>query len=523
MKKFNFKINSMKIILLLFFVITTASVFAQQQTFDLITYSPPKGWTKNVEETLVSYTITDSKTNSWCRMMIIKSTISKGTIEADFENEWQEIIVKNYNPTETRKENEVQNAEGWKIKAGSSTFTFDNKEAMAMLTTASGYERCVSIVAVTNNEYYLKDVQELIASVDLIKPETTLTQTTVANDDENSIIGTWAISSSNQSNYAINNGINGYIKRQYSFNTNGTYSFYVKSFQYTSDKLLLTKESGTFQINGKKLTVNPKESVIEAWSKKDDTDKWGKLLSSQNRLLEKVTYTFTKHYFAGIQQWNFVLQADKATARDGPFSANTTFNNAWYYAGISFNNPVIELPGRQQLVIQKTSNETQKLKESFQPATDNNNKTFVGSWGKSNSVSQANNRFGTYSYNKQQYTFHKNGTYRFNGKNYSEQHDETLLVKESGTYSIIGNELTINPQISVIEAWSKSNGADNYHKLKTRQKRSLEKVTYQVNIIERKLVLQVAKETERDGRFSTGNTYSYGPPGTFTIIALPQK
>jgi len=144
---------------------------------------------------------------------------------------------------------------------------------MAMLPTASGYHRCVSIVAVTHNKDYLKDVQELIASVALIKPETTSTQTTVANDDENTIIGTWAISSTNQSNDAVNNGINSYIKRQYSFNTNGTYSFYVKSFQYTYDKLLLTKESGTFQINGKELTVNPKQSVIEAWSKKDDTDK----------------------------------------------------------------------------------------------------------------------------------------------------------------------------------------------------------------------------------------------------------
>jgi len=41
---------------------------------------------------------------------------------------------------------------------------------MAVLTTASGYDRCVSIVAVTNNKDYLKDVQELIASVELIKP-----------------------------------------------------------------------------------------------------------------------------------------------------------------------------------------------------------------------------------------------------------------------------------------------------------------------------------------------------------------
>ncbi len=38
---------------------------------------------------------------------------------------------------------------------------------MAMLTTASGFDRCANIVAVTNNADYLKDVQEFIASVDL--------------------------------------------------------------------------------------------------------------------------------------------------------------------------------------------------------------------------------------------------------------------------------------------------------------------------------------------------------------------
>jgi len=50
--------------------------------------------------------------------------------------------------------------------------------------------------------------------------------------------------------------------------------------------------------------------------------------------------------FLGIllDQWNLVLQADKATQRDGPFSTNTTFNNAWYYSSITVNNPLIELP-----------------------------------------------------------------------------------------------------------------------------------------------------------------------------------
>jgi hypothetical protein len=57
-----------------------------------------------------------------------------------------------------------------------------------------------------------------------------------------------------------------------------------------------------------------------------------------------VTYRFTKHYFSGIQLWNLVLKADSATDRDGPFSNNKLFENAWYYSPISANNPLIELP-----------------------------------------------------------------------------------------------------------------------------------------------------------------------------------
>ena len=142
--------------------------------------------------------------------------------------------------------------------------------------------------------------------------------------------------------YSVNNY--GYSKAQYTFNSDGTYSFVSKTFRMTLDKILLVKESGTFQFNGNNITINPQKSVIEAWSKRDGTDKWGRLLTRQNRTLERVTYRFTKHYFSGIQLWNLVLQADKATERDGPFSSNTTFSNAWYYAPISSNNPVIELP-----------------------------------------------------------------------------------------------------------------------------------------------------------------------------------
>jgi len=49
----------------------------------------------------------------------------------------------------------------------------------------------------------------------------------------------------------------------------------------------------------------------------------------------------------------------------------------------------------------------------------------------------------------------------------------------------------------------------------------IEKTTYQFSNVDKNLLLQTDKETERDGSFSNGNSYSYGSPGKFTPIKLP--
>ncbi len=318
-----------KILLFCVFSSTAAILFAQRQTYDLVSYVPPAGWRNEVKNNLTSYTRTDSKKGRWCQISIVKSTISKGGIEADFESEWQELAIKNYNPTSVPQTREAKEADGWKMKTGIAKFVFNNDDAMVMLTTISGYNRCVSILAAMNSEDYLKDIDALLASIHLEKQE----------------------------------------------------------------------------------------------------------------------------------------------------------------------------PDTQQLTAGYGS--------------------VIGSWGKSNTVGQINNRFGNYSYNKQQYTFNPNGTYSFAAKTYNDQYAETLLVKEDGIFAIDRNSITITPKNSVTEAWTKRNGADNWNELKSTQKRPLEIVTYEFSIAGNNLLMQTAKQTERDGAFNNGNTYTYGSQGTFTPIALP--
>jgi|WetSurMetagenome_2_1015567.scaffolds.fasta_scaffold05723_4 hypothetical protein len=325
------------------------SVFAQKENFDLISYSPPAGWKKEMAENLIIYTSINNINKSWCSIGIVKSTVSKGNIEADFESEWQALVVKNYKPTAARTLNEVHETDGWKIKEGVTKFSFNNSDAIAMLTTISGFDRCASIVITTSSQDYLKEIDTFLMSAEFKKmPSSSQAAVTVNNGDNASIIGTWGANASDQSSFRVNNGVMNYITRQYTFNINNTYSFVSKAFDPLMDKILLGKENGTYQISGNNLTIIPGESVLEAWSKKDGRDEWGKLINIQNITLEKVIYQFKKHYSEGNQKWNLVLQTDNVTKRDGPFSGNLTFKNSWYYGPISANNRVIELPGGQK-------------------------------------------------------------------------------------------------------------------------------------------------------------------------------
>jgi hypothetical protein len=341
------KIMMKTLLLLFYFFIIWQITSAQKENFDLINYTAPKGWKKEVAENNISYTIINK--NLWCLINIVKSTNSLGSIDKDFENEWQELVVKSYKPADAPQLNEVQVANGWKIKAGGAKFVFNNSEAMVFLTTASGYDRCASIIATTNSQDYIKDIEALLASVDLLKPEIVSAQTATANNEntqhpaENSIIGTWCITASDQSDFRLKNGIMSTIFRQYTFKGNGSYTCYLKTFDSLMNSIFLGRESGTYKTSGNNLTINPQKNVLEEWSKKNNADQWGKLLKTQKIALEKVTYSFSKIYIPENNEWQLILKTANQTKRDGTF--NNYEKNAWIYIITSPARPVIKLPG----------------------------------------------------------------------------------------------------------------------------------------------------------------------------------
>ena len=153
------------------------SSFAQKETFEFVSYTPPKNWKKEVKaNTYTSYTITDKQKNDYCQIFIMLSTAGKGNIKKDFEMEWQNLIAKQYNLTEAPQITEPQTkyaktvGDGWQMKGGIASFVFNNAKSIAMLTTMSGYNKVVSIVTLTNNEAYIPAIQQLLGSIEMTTP-----------------------------------------------------------------------------------------------------------------------------------------------------------------------------------------------------------------------------------------------------------------------------------------------------------------------------------------------------------------
>jgi len=336
--------------ILLAALILAVSNFAQNtETFDISSYQPPRGWAKQAKEDAVQFSIEDKAGSAFCLITLFKSVPGLASPKENFDAAWA-TIVKETVPVSVPEMIPADNKGEWLVAGGFASFEKDGVKGVAVLYTATGYGKMVNALILTNTQAYEAQATAFLESISFKKPvENSITKPTensIAKPTENSIVGTWGQNLGAHMSYGdpVAAGMAGYSKDQYTFNANGTYTFVSKTFRMSYDKIILVVENGTYQISGDTLSIKPQKSVIQSWSKLNNVDKWGRMLTTQPRKLEAVNYKFTKHYFSGIGEWNLVLQADHPTDRDGPFSTFTLFPNAWYYKPISPNNPVVELP-----------------------------------------------------------------------------------------------------------------------------------------------------------------------------------
>lgn len=161
---------------------------AQTETFDLFTYKVPQGWAKDVKQTYISYTMIDKAKGQWCQLAIYRHIPSKGNINTDFESEWEKLAVAPNNIQENPNLSKPEQANGWTIVSGAARYKFEGTDAVALLTTFSGYNACMSVLAKTNSKDMMDHVYAFINSIDLQKPTDNQINTVLSSNNNTQMI-----------------------------------------------------------------------------------------------------------------------------------------------------------------------------------------------------------------------------------------------------------------------------------------------------------------------------------------------
>ena len=78
-------------------LVISANCFSQRETFDIITYTPPKDWKKDAKQGVVNYTNVNATAGSFCVIALYASAASTGDAQKDFDKAWKELAATPYN------------------------------------------------------------------------------------------------------------------------------------------------------------------------------------------------------------------------------------------------------------------------------------------------------------------------------------------------------------------------------------------------------------------------------------------
>lgn len=325
-----------------FFMLSVA--LSAQEKFDVVTYTSPKGWQKSTEANAIQFTKQNG--NQIAIMMLFKSIPTAKDSKTTFDASWDSIVKELLTKVDAPNMQPTVEKNGWTIETGAAIGEKDGEKLAAMLLSATGGGKVVNLLVLFNSEIFQPEVETFVSSIDLTKQTTSnnvpAKQRGTVN---NSIVGLWGSYLNETSGYL--NGMPqytaGYFRREYLFKADGTYLFRVKNWSVLQRDILFINETGTWAINGNKLTITPKQGKGEWWSKAASgrTTEWGNFVKLSEYKLETVTYTFEFHYYEGQNENRLLIESGKSTERDGTGS-NNSFR--WSYSPRALDKSLIDNP-----------------------------------------------------------------------------------------------------------------------------------------------------------------------------------
>src|SRR4051794_33970741 len=94
-------------------VLNPYAIFCQNETLDIVTYTPPAGWSKTVKQGAVVYTDANPAKGTFCLLTVYAGAASAGSPIKDFAKDWNEFVVKPFKTAAGPKTQTQTTPDGW--------------------------------------------------------------------------------------------------------------------------------------------------------------------------------------------------------------------------------------------------------------------------------------------------------------------------------------------------------------------------------------------------------------------------
>lgn len=171
----------------------STQAFSQTETFDIVTYTPPKDWKKDLKPGVVNYTDVNEAAGTFCVLTIYASAASNGDAQKDFNKEWNELVVTPYKAQANPQTETQTTADGWKAVTGAAPIKSDGADVYILLTVLSGFEKTVSVRCSMNDQSYTAQIDALFETMELDKTKTAIVNNNIKPVQTNGATGKFGL------------------------------------------------------------------------------------------------------------------------------------------------------------------------------------------------------------------------------------------------------------------------------------------------------------------------------------------
>lgn len=204
----------MKIFISILYVLLAFVCSAQKQTFDIVNYTSPKDWKKEITESAIQFTKQDEAKGTYTIITLMKSIPGTNNGKENFDMAWETVVKEMVKVSAAPQMQQPVKENGWEAQSGYAQYELDDTKGVALLVTTSGYQKMVNILVLTNTDAYENDISTFLESANFTKPEQT--NSTGSNNNSNlSTAKTFLSTTANGYTYTTTNFDDGWTSSVY--------------------------------------------------------------------------------------------------------------------------------------------------------------------------------------------------------------------------------------------------------------------------------------------------------------------